>query len=199
MVDFFKFLIEILGTKITFEGEGDAADRLTIPGDIVFIIRDKPHPIFERSNSDLIYRVKLTLKQALVGTIVVIPFLDSNKAPYQLRTYRDILSPQTEKRFPNEGLPYPKDSKRHGDLIVKFEILFPKILTEEQRSMIDRCFSSSFDFYQPPHSALHTSIIDCNSDGKLNNGNGKDEKLSRSSPVSVTSSTSTTDVQGTFL
>ncbi|CAF4749779.1 unnamed protein product, partial [Rotaria socialis] len=74
------------GTKITFENEGDEQDQNTIAGDIVFIIRDKPHPIFERSNSDIICRVKLTLKQALLGTLIVIPFLDSTKPPYQLRT-----------------------------------------------------------------------------------------------------------------
>ncbi|CAF2739648.1 unnamed protein product [Rotaria sp. Silwood2] len=148
------------GTKITFENEGDEGDRNTIAGDIVFIIRDKPHPIFERSNSDIIYRVKLTLKQALLGTLIVIPFLDSTKTPYQLRTYQEILTPQTEKRFPNEGLPYPKDPTKHGDLIVKFDILFPKFFNTEQRSFADSCFSNSMDYYQPHDSVLHTTIID---------------------------------------
>ena len=148
------------GTKITFEGEGDAADQHTIPGDIVFIIRDRPHPIFERSNSDLIYRVKLTLKQALLGTLLVIPFLNSSKAPYQLRTYREVLTPQAEKRFSDEGLPYPKEPTRRGDLIVKFDILFPKVLTAEQRSLVDSCFSNSMELYQAHNSPLHTTIID---------------------------------------
>ena len=150
------------GTKITFEGEGDEGDQHTIAGDIVFIIRDKPHPIFERSNADLIYRVKLTLKQALVGTIVIIPFLDATKPSYQLRTYQEIITPQTEKRFPNEGLPHPKDLTKHGDLIIKFDILFPKLLNKEQRTFADSCFSNSTDAYQPHDSVLHTTIIDQN-------------------------------------
>jgi DnaJ-class molecular chaperone len=148
------------GTKITFEGEGDEGDQNTIAGDIVFIIRDKPHPIFERSNSDLIYRVKLSIKQALLGMIINIPFLDSTKPPYQLRAHQEIITPQTEKRFPNEGLPYPKDPTRRGDLIVKFDILFPKLLNNEQRTLIDCCFSNSIDFYQPCNSVLHTTIIE---------------------------------------
>ncbi len=150
----------ILGTKITFENEGDEGDQHTIAGDIVFIIRDKPHPIFERSNSDIIYRVKLTLKQALLGTLIVIPFLDSTKSPYLLRTYQEIITPQTEKRFPNEGLPYPKDPTKRGDLIVKFDILFPKLLNKEQRTFAESCFSNSIDFYQSHDSVLHTTIID---------------------------------------
>lgn len=150
----------ISGTKITFEGEGDEADPNTIAGDIVFIIRDKPHPVFERSNSDLIYRVKLTIKQALLGTNVAIPFLDSNKTAYQLRTHQEIITPQTEKRFNNEGLPYPKDPQRRGDLIVRFDILFPKLLNNEQRTLVDCCFSNSIDWYQPHNSVLHTTIIE---------------------------------------
>lgn len=160
MYEIVFFLIS--GTKITFENEGDEESRYTIAGDIVFIIRDKPHPIFERSNSDLIYRVKLTLKQALLGTAIIIPFLDSSKPTYQLRTNHDIITPQTEKRFPNEGLPYPKDPTKRGDLIVKFDILFPKFLNNEQRTLAEKCFANSIDFYQPHDSVLHTTIIDQN-------------------------------------
>jgi hypothetical protein len=149
-----------LGTKITFEGEGDEGDENTIAGDIVFIIRDKPHAIFERSNSDLIYRVKLNIKQALLGTVIVIPFLDPTKPPYQLRSHQEIITPQTEKRFLNEGLPYPKDPTRRGDLIVKFDILFPKVFSNEQRTLVDCCFSNSVDSYQPYNSVLHTTIIE---------------------------------------
>ncbi|CAF3775360.1 unnamed protein product [Rotaria sp. Silwood1] len=148
------------GTKITFEGEGDECDQNTIAGDIVFIIRDKPHPTFERSNSDLIYHIKLTLKQALLGTSIVIPFLDPNKIPYQYYSHQEIITPQTEKRFLNEGLPYPKDPTRRGDLIVKFDILFPKILNHEQRTIVDCCFSNSIDTYQPYNSVFHSTIID---------------------------------------
>lgn len=148
------------GTKITFEGEGDESDPNTMAGDIVFIIRDKPHALFERSNSDLIHRVKLTIKQALLGTLINVPFLDSNKTPYQLRTNQEIITPQTEKRFLNEGLPFPKDPTRRGDLIVKFDILFPHMLNNEQRTLIDCCFSNSMDSYQPYDSVLHTTIIE---------------------------------------
>lgn len=148
------------GTKITFEGEGDEGDQNTIAGDIVFIIRDKPHPIFERANSDLIYRVKLSIKQALLGMVINIPFLDSAKPPHALRTHQEILTPQTEKRFLNEGLPYPKDPTRRGDLIVKFDILFPRVLNSEQRTLVDCCFPNSIDSYEPSNSVLHTTIIE---------------------------------------
>ena len=50
------------GTKITFQREGDQAPN-KIPADIVFIIRDKPHPLFKREGADLRYTCKVTLKE----------------------------------------------------------------------------------------------------------------------------------------
>lgn len=50
------------GTKVTFQKEGDQT-KGQIPSDIVFIIRDKPHPLFRREGSDLRYTARLTLKQ----------------------------------------------------------------------------------------------------------------------------------------
>lgn len=50
------------GTKITFQREGDQG-RNKIPADIVFTIRDKPHPYFKREGSDIRYTAKVTLKQ----------------------------------------------------------------------------------------------------------------------------------------
>jgi DnaJ-class molecular chaperone len=50
------------GTKITFQKEGDQGTH-KIPADIVFIIRDKPHPNFKREGSDLRYTAKISLKQ----------------------------------------------------------------------------------------------------------------------------------------
>lgn len=56
------------GTKITFQREGDQG-RNKIPADIVFIIRDKPHPYFKREGSDIRYTAKVSLKQVCKNTI----------------------------------------------------------------------------------------------------------------------------------
>lgn len=53
------------GTKITFQREGDQG-RNKIPADIVFIIRDKPHPLFKREGSDIRFTSKISLKQVSV-------------------------------------------------------------------------------------------------------------------------------------
>ncbi|KAF5890914.1 dnaJ subfamily B member 1-like, partial [Clarias magur] len=50
------------GTKITFPKEGDQTPT-NIPADVVFIVKDKPHPMFKRDGSDIIYPAKVSLKE----------------------------------------------------------------------------------------------------------------------------------------
>jgi len=50
------------GTKITFPREGDESPN-TIPADIVFVIKDKPHPQFRREGSNIVYPVRVSLRQ----------------------------------------------------------------------------------------------------------------------------------------
>lgn len=59
------------GTKITFQKEGDQG-RNKIPADIVFIIRDKPNPLFKREGSDIRHTAKVTLKQVRFNFIFVL-------------------------------------------------------------------------------------------------------------------------------
>jgi DnaJ homolog subfamily B member 13 len=63
------------GTRITFEQEGDQGPN-NIPANIVFIVKDKPHPIFRRDGENLIFTAKISLALALVGTTIQVPTLD---------------------------------------------------------------------------------------------------------------------------
>ncbi|XP_017870675.1 PREDICTED: dnaJ protein homolog 1 [Drosophila arizonae] len=114
------------GTKITFSKEGDEVPN-RIPADIVFIIRDKPHPVFQREGSDIQYTAKISLKQALCGTTIQVPTLQGS--PFPLCTNGEIIKPTTIKRFADRGLPFPKDSTRRGALLVNFNIIFPDTLS----------------------------------------------------------------------
>jgi len=50
------------GTRITFPKEGDQIPG-SVPADIVFIVRDKPHPQFVRDGCDIKYRAKIGLHE----------------------------------------------------------------------------------------------------------------------------------------
>ena len=121
------------GTKITFQREGDQGPG-KIPADIVFIIRDKPHPLFKRDESNIKYTCPVKLKDALCGTTVHIPTLTGDKVALDLS--REVIKPSTTKRVHGRGLPYPKEPNRRGDLIVHFDIKFPDTLSTNAKEIL---------------------------------------------------------------
>lgn len=121
------------GTKITFQKEGDQSPN-SIPADIIFTVKDKPHSIFHREGHDVKYTAKITLKDALSGIAKVkVPTLEGTKVALNLK---DIIAPTTVKRLSGYGLPYPKEPTRRGDIIVNFDIKFPDTLTEPARQIL---------------------------------------------------------------
>ncbi|ERL95552.1 dnaJ protein homolog 1 [Dendroctonus ponderosae] len=121
------------GTKITFQREGDQG-RNKIPADIVFIIRDKPHPLFKREGSDIRYTAKISLKQALCGCTVEVPTMSAKTIPLHYTT--EVIKPNTVRRIQGYGLPLPKEPSRRGDLIVNFDIKFPDNLSKSAKDIL---------------------------------------------------------------
>lgn len=121
------------GTKITFQREGDQAPN-KIPADIVFIIRDKPHPNFKREASDLKHTCRITLKEALCGTRVDVPTLNGERLVVNL--FDEVVKPTTVKRIAGKGLPLSKDPLRRGDMLISFEIVFPEKLNTNTRDLL---------------------------------------------------------------
>lgn len=121
------------GTKITFPKEGDQTPG-KIPADIIFIIRDKPHPIFKREGSDIKYNAHINLKQALCGTVVHVPTLQGDRIT--VNTQGEIIKPNTVKRISGRGLPFPKEPTKRGDLLVAFDIKFPDTLPTGTKDLL---------------------------------------------------------------
>ncbi|XP_051560243.1 dnaJ homolog subfamily B member 1b [Myxocyprinus asiaticus] len=127
------------GTKITFPKEGD--ETLTnIPADVVFVVKDKPHPVYRRDGSDIIYPAKISLKDALCGCTVNVPALDGRTFTV---TSQDIVRPGMKRRVTGEGLPLPKSPDRRGDLIVEYEVKFPERLSQSAKDTIANVLPAS--------------------------------------------------------
>lgn len=127
------------GTKITFPKEGDETPT-NIPADVVFVLKDKPHPVFRRDGADIVYPAKVSLRDALCGCTVSAPTLDGRTVTV---TNRDIVRPGTKRRFTGEGLPLAKSPRRRGDLVVDFEVMFPEKLTASARETISQVLPPS--------------------------------------------------------
>ena len=62
-------------TGVFCDGAGDERPG-TIPADIVFVINEKKHPVFEREGNDLIHTAKLPLVDSLCGATIKLTTLD---------------------------------------------------------------------------------------------------------------------------
>ena len=108
-------------------------------GDIKVHIHIKNNSNFERQGMNLIYRKKVSLKEALIGFEFEIKHLSG-------KTYRinnkdgKVITPDYQKVVNYMGM---RRERAHpaspivGNLIIKFEIDFPDTLTEEQKKVID--------------------------------------------------------------
>lgn len=121
------------GTKITFNQEGDQSPN-ALAADVIFIIKDKPHPYFKREGSDIRYTAKISLKDALTcNSVIRVPTLDGDPLTLSIK---EIVKPTTAKRLSGRGLPLIKEPRKRGDLIVNFEIQFPSSLPEQTRQIL---------------------------------------------------------------
>ncbi|XP_006161080.2 dnaJ homolog subfamily B member 1 [Tupaia chinensis] len=122
------------GTKITFPKEGDQTSN-NIPADIVFVLKDKPHNIFKRDGSDVIYPARISLREALCGCTVNVPTLDGRTIPV---VFKDVIRPGMRRKVPGEGLPLPKTPEKRGDLIIEFEVVFPERIPQTSRTVLEQ-------------------------------------------------------------
>ena len=122
------------GTKVSFKEKGEQRPG-RIPADVVFMIKDKPDEVFTRDGSNIRYRQKLSLKEALLGKELQIPTLDSTMIPVNLDY---IVNPNSQHLITGQGLPLVKEPHKRGDLIIDFEIKFPDQLPQASRSLINQ-------------------------------------------------------------
>lgn len=118
------------GTKVTYAGAGDILPNAP-PQDIVFVVSEKKHPKFTREGDNLVYTVKIALKDALIGNGTIdIPTLAGTKLPIRLN---DIVNPGTKKVYANQGMPLQKNPSKQGDLIIYFNVQFPTTKLSQQQ------------------------------------------------------------------
>ena len=120
------------GTKIRFRGEGDEKPGMT-PGDLVFVIGEKPHPTFAREGNDLIYKAPISLGDAIGGASLDIQTLEGKTLRVKCS---EIIRPGMEKRFHGAGMPISKRPTEKGDLVIRFDVQFPSYLPPEKRQKV---------------------------------------------------------------
>lgn len=122
------------GTKVTFPKEGDQLPG-KIPSDVVFVIGEKPNSKFKREGNDLRQKVNISLRTALCGGEVEIPNIKGAVIKHRLS---GVVGPGTEERIQGRGMPISKQPSKRGDLLVNYDIKFPKSLSEQDKKQLDK-------------------------------------------------------------
>lgn len=118
--------------KIRFPGMSDEQPN-TEPGDIVFVLQEKPHAVFKRKHSDLLIQKEVTLQEALCGYEFLVNHLDGRKILVKSKP-GEIIKPEATQGEPYikcvEGEGMPKKGTggfEKGRLFIFFRIVFPEM------------------------------------------------------------------------
>lgn len=134
------------GDQEVFRFEGMADEHPERPaGDLVVVLRREEHPFYSRDGIHLYCDVAITLKQALLGFKVTLEQLDGTPLPIK-RT--EVTQNGFVLRVQGAGMPI-KGEKRRGDLFVKFKVLLPLKLSQEQRTILEKNLPGPRDFSHP--------------------------------------------------
>ncbi|KAL8137703.1 hypothetical protein V2J09_003704 [Rumex salicifolius] len=122
------------GTKITFPEKGNQGLG-SVPGDLIFVIDEKPHSVFKRDGNDLVVNQRISLLDALAGKTLNLSTLDQRTLTIEVS---EIVRPGHEVVIENEGMPVSKEPHKRGNLRIKFDVKFPKKLSDQQKSDLRR-------------------------------------------------------------
>ena len=113
-------------SKITFERESEQRPGY-IPGDVIMIVRTRKHRTYQRKGNDLHHTMKISLREALTGFSKTLHHLDNHQVTI---SSQKVIKPFQVKKYTGEGMPIHNFPSTFGDLYVKFEIIFPKTISE---------------------------------------------------------------------
>lgn len=126
------------GMQITVRGEGHAAPRGGMNGDLLIVVEEQAHSQFKREGENLFYTRVISVTDAILGCELTIPCLDG---PYKLK-----LDPGTQsgtvQRLRGKGLPSVNGYGK-GDLYVKILVWIPRKLRGADKEAVEKLAASS--------------------------------------------------------
>ena len=125
------------GTRIRYQGEGDAGRSGGPKGDLYVVLSIRPHDFFERDGQDLRCVIPISFPQAALGAEIDIPAIGGNvtvKIPEGTQNGKQL-------RVRGKGVPFLNNSGR-GDLVVQVLVQVPRKLSRTQRELVSKLAES---------------------------------------------------------
>ncbi len=122
------------GMQLSMSGKGNSAARSGIAGDLLIQIEEIKHEMFERDGNNLSYDHYITFSEAALGSSAEIPTIDGK--------VKIKIEPGTQSgkvlRLRSKGLPSVNGYEGKGDLMINIIIWTPKILTKEEKTILEK-------------------------------------------------------------
>jgi molecular chaperone DnaJ len=132
------------GYRLRLAGEGSAGMYGAPSGDLYVTFSVKPHNLFHRDGSDILYELSINFAQAALGDEVEVPSLDGK---LDLRIPPGTQNGKTF-RFKGKGIPYI-DGRGRGDLLIKVNIMTPQHLDKNQHRLFEE-LAKALPHTEPP-------------------------------------------------
>lgn len=140
------------GQQIKLRGEGDAGPGGA--GDLYIFLNIKPHRLFKRVDSDLLFEMPVSITQAALGSEVEVPTLNG-KAKVRMPA-----GTQSGSVFRLKGKGMPRlHGLGVGDLHVKVDVMTPKSLTARQKELLEQLAAEFGEKRSPPAKGGDKGII----------------------------------------
>ncbi len=131
------------GNYIPMRGMGDAGPRGGSPGDLIVMIVEKPHAVFDRDGNDLLVDVPVSFAVAALGGKLELPVLEGDPATVNV----PAGTPSGHVvRIRGRGLAALRGPR--GDLVARLVVWVPNRLSREEKRLLEELGRS--DGLKPP-------------------------------------------------
>ena len=141
------------GMQLSLSGKGNSGERGGLPGDLIILIEEEPHPHLHRDGLNVAYDLYITFPDAVFGTQVEVPTIDG-KAKIKIP-----VGTQSGKIFRLRGKGFPAvNSYERGDQLVHVNVWTPQNISSEEKAMLEKMAASSN--FQPRPEKSDKSFFD---------------------------------------
>lgn len=151
------------GANMQLRGEGDLGQNGGPRGDVIVVLRVKPHKQFTRDGNDIYFDLWISYTQAVLGVEVMVPTLDG-KAKF---TIPEGTASGKQFKLKGKGVPVLNGYGR-GDQYVKISVEIPTGLNKKQKEAL-----MAFDEELTGKKAGPTSVPEESKTNKGKKGNDK--------------------------